>query len=179
MFVAMKTLLIGQAPASYSATDARAFSGRSGARLAALMGISQSSMLRRFETANLLPRYPGKNGKGDLFPQGQARALAADFALPERALFVGAGVARAFGFAAPPFRWRPFRQGVAAWMPHPSGVNRWWNEPANVAAAARFLRRLAAAEALRPGRRRRCGTSSPAAQPGRGAPTAARTSRSG
>jgi hypothetical protein len=113
--------------------------------------MSQADFLAAFETANLIDIYPGRQGKGDLFPADLARAAAkgTDLAAHDRVLFVGAGVARAFGFAGPVLRWQRFRGTMAAAMPHPSGINRWWNDAANVRRAARFMSRLAAIAAAR------------------------------
>lgn len=95
---------------------------------------------------NLLGAYPGRSGKGDAFPAGEARLAAA--ALDARGALVvllGLGVTRAFKVAAPWFG----RRGAFVVAPHPSGVSRWWNEAGNRRRARRFWRALARSAAAR------------------------------
>ena len=138
----MKVVIIGQAPSRVS--DPREpLSGRSGARLAALCGITLPEFLDRFDRRNLLDAWPGKAGKGDVFVgRGEARLLADGLraALAGRPIvLLGANLAAAFRSTEPAFRFSPSR---IAWSPHPSGISRWWNDPANEERARRFWRSL-------------------------------------
>lgn len=115
--------------------------------------ISHHVMREDIEVVNLLQVYPGPSatGQGDAFPRMAARA-SAESMLPKltgrRVLFLGRGVAGAFGFARCPWlvwRWhqRPSRGGAFLWaaMPHPSGMGHFYNDPGNRAIAGSFLRR--------------------------------------
>jgi uracil-DNA glycosylase len=155
--------LVGQAP-SRESDPTRPFSGRSGARLAALAGVEHDRLAEAFRLRNVIDWYPGpgRGGeKGDAFPMRVARpaaiALARTFEIGASVILVGLNVARAFRVGSEkPLTW--FRCAVvhdlpggvarfvgfrAAIIPHPSGINRWWNEPANELAAAEFLREAA------------------------------------
>lgn len=141
-----RLVLVGQAPSRTS--SAIAFGGDSGARLARLLGMSLSDLLRVVDTTNLLPGWPGRSssGKGDAFPMAAARRAAAELAAredPSRAfLLAGMSVARAFGVARLGFlRWGLLGGRRVAVIPHPSGVSRWWNDGANRARARAFLAR--------------------------------------
>lgn len=132
-------ILVGEAPSSTS-DPSRPFSGRSGARLAALLGRELDSV---FELVNLLPAYPGRAGKGSGFDRELARARAAEIAATrgDRLLIlVGHRVAAAFGLDGD---YLVERDGAIV-FPHPSGINRFWNDPANVTRARRVLRSAAA-----------------------------------
>lgn len=159
--------LVGEAPSS--STDGEPpFSGRSGRRLAELIGIRFEDLPCFFELHNLFDRYPGSNGKGSDFPLDLARDRARELApklvphaLPyRRVILAGHRVAQAFGLGTPdptgndlmtwvssvPRLTAPElaeRDFIYAVVPHPSGVNQWWNEPGNVQRAARFLRECA------------------------------------
>jgi uracil-DNA glycosylase len=142
-----KIVLVGQAPSRD--TDGRApFSGKSGQRLERLAGLGSGELQARFALANVLQRWPGSAGKGDLFPMADARRAAPRLlrALAgRRVVAVGCAVAKALGVASalPDLTWRKFALlDAIAVVPHPSGVNRWWNEPGNRDAAAAFLRSL-------------------------------------
>lgn len=144
----MKALVVGQAPSRD--TDGRQpFSGRSGANLASLLGVTQRDLARTVDLVNLLPRWPGKAGKGDAFPAAEARAAAAMLAAVaphDRVVLCGAAVVRAFGLRIDPLE-RVTRSGrVLLHLPHPSGVNRWWNDEANMAAATTALRAFVRAD---------------------------------
>jgi len=108
----MRALIVGQAP-SRDSDPAEPFSGASGARLAALCGLTHAEFLSAFARVNLLSAFPGKASKGDLFPLAEA--------------------CEAFEDLLPRCRGR---------CPHPSGINIWWNEERNVRAARRFWRDL-------------------------------------
>ncbi len=137
-------LLIGQAPGK---GDGGPLEGRIGKRLAALAGISQEEYVERTERMNLLPHYPGENGKGDAFDPEEAarRALALMGEIKgRRVLFLGRSVAQAFGFGKkdlPILTWlkSPSLDADVAVMPHPSGIVHWWNDEDNREAASQFL----------------------------------------
>jgi hypothetical protein len=136
-------IFVCQAPGSSGRNDAP-LAGACGRRLASRCGFDPSALLAR-ERVNLIPYFPGRAGKGHKFPLGMARR-AADALAPSlarcRVVFVGLGVARAFGHSHPPFAWHGCRGFSAASMPHPSGVNLWYNSDANASRAADFLRPL-------------------------------------
>lgn len=150
---AERPFLVGQAPSSTS-DPGRPFSGRSGMRIAELMGLDVEredwyELLREtFEPLNLLPDYLGKRERGDVFTMSigrtMARALIEEFA-GSRWVLVGAKVCRCFDVdagRAPRCQWidlAPRRVGHVAMLPHPSGLNLWYNEPANVERARAFL----------------------------------------
>lgn len=134
-----RVTIVGQAPGRRNGA-ALAFEGPSGRRLAALAGVSERELRRRAKLVNLLPRWPGAAGKGDLFPAAAAKKAAKGMRLGGRVPLAGRGVARAFGVGAAPFlEWFTLGRCEAAVFPHPSGVSHWWNDPANRAEAARFL----------------------------------------
>lgn len=105
---------IGQAPSRD--TDGKLpFSGRSGKKLAALMGMSHEEFGRRFVFMNVLDYFPGKNGKGDAFPMAEAKAKASQMDLSgyELVILVGKRVAEAFEIRnVPMFRLLEVRQSV-------------------------------------------------------------------
>jgi len=131
--------IVGQAPGRRGGPPLR---GPCGARLARLAGLSGvDELARRHELANLLPRFPGKRGKGDAFPPAEARRAAHGVRPKHRdVLLLGRHVARAFGVDRPFFEWWDLGRWRVAVVPHPSGVSRWWNDSANRARAAAFLR---------------------------------------
>lgn len=147
----MKPLLIGQAPGPNS-DPGEPLSGRCGARLADLCGVTQEIFLARFRRVNLIDAFPGKASKGDTFPINLARKGAVELLLTgvfgsTKVVMLGDNVAKTFGFKPGTFPLLKFlpcqatRHGVA-FCPHPSGVNRWWNDPSNLKAARRFWRAL-------------------------------------
>lgn len=133
-------LLVGQAPSRR--TDGQApFTGATGKRLAHLMGLSHEELLL-LPAMNLFPSYPGSNGRGDKFPQREARDLAARISLSGYvAVLVGRSVARAFQFSHPHLTWAAFRGGMVASIPHPSGINSWYNDEHNMEQVREFFRR--------------------------------------
>lgn len=156
----MELLIVGEAP---SRTTSEPLSGRSGARIAELMGLTTETFVERFDRVNLLDEYPGSDGKGTAFPFLPAMARA--FELREgpwtHYLLLGRRVAGAFGLRddAEFLRWyelvglrivvpdgelfpRSSEPKRAVVLPHPSGIVRWWNTTANRRAARAFLRRL-------------------------------------
>ncbi len=135
----MFTVLLGEAP-SRSSDPLRPFSGRSGARLAALAGFPLAD---RFELRNLLDAWPGAGGKGSRWDARSAHVRAAETPLDgRRVIFVGRRVATAYGHGNDPWMtWHDDGRGfVCAVIPHPSGIVRFWNDPASAAAVGAFLR---------------------------------------
>lgn len=145
----MRPLLVGQAPGPKS-DPAEPLSGRCGARLAALCGLELDQFLRAFERVNLVERFHGKAGKGDVFNLIRARRKAIKLlvegtATNRRVVLLGDGVARAFSVENYELlKWRHTAALSYAVAPHPSGVNHWFNDPDNVDAARAFWRDLAA-----------------------------------
>lgn len=139
----MRPLVVGQAPSASVSGAARALTGRSGRRLASLMGMEFDEYLVRVDRINLLDDFPGGSGeKGDRFPIGAVRKAAARIKLGGRpfALLLGRGVADAFGIADAAFLTRlVLGSTVVGVVPHPSGVNLWWNDRDNEKAARDFL----------------------------------------
>ena len=143
-----KPLLIGQSPSAL--TDGRegrrAFSGNSGERLAAVLGVGLAKLLASVEAVNLLDRFRGRqeDGKGDAFPLDEARRAASLLPLSGRkVLLVGRGVAEAFDLADMAFlEVREARGASILLLPHPSGVNSWWNKRSNVEAAVKAMRKM-------------------------------------
>lgn len=133
----MKPLLIGQGPGRGKGEP---LAGRAGKKLAQLAGLSLDDFLEATERINLLPRWLGKNGKGDQAPprllRNAARQLIHSGILDGRAvLVVGLATAKAIDREAECRRtWHQVT------IPHPSGINRWWNEPKNEQLASRVLR---------------------------------------
>jgi hypothetical protein len=132
--------------------DRVAVTGTCGERIACLSGIMFREFLRRTDRFNVLRRWPGSNGKGDLFPRDAAQqgALRLRRILPgRRVLFLGRRAAGAFKVSGDYLTWarkevdlpgKPTKFEVAI-LPHPLGINRWWNDPENRGRAERFLRR--------------------------------------
>jgi len=142
----MNILFVGQAPNSLPLDDSRpALSGSPAKRLANLMDISEDEFFARFRTANLLPSFPGKDGKGDAFPmkEAAASALLLDLSPFDAVVVLGKQTSQAFGVERPKYFEVHSVRGVPVIpFPHPSGVNRWWNSPANRRAAGAFLSSL-------------------------------------
>lgn len=146
----IRPLIIGQAP-SRDSDPASPFSGKSGAMLAEIIGISHGEFLDRFDRRNLFPTYPGRgSGKGDRWPQTLARKRAIEMipSLDGRAavILAGSNVAHAFGVAVRPLDWHFVNLDRASFsalvIPHPSGIVLWWNDPANRARASDVLRHI-------------------------------------
>lgn len=143
----MKPILVGQAP-SRGADDVPPFGGRSGKRIAAMAGVDHARLLDVFDAVNLLERWPGPRGKGDLFPLREARRRAAiltSMLTGRTVVLVGQGVARAFGQDSTPLS--RLSGGLCGFVvPHPSGLNRWYNDASNVSAASAMLKTLAGSD---------------------------------
>jgi len=149
----VKPLIIGQAPAR--GNDGKPpFSGRSGARLAELIGVTKNGLYtgdvlpEYFDLVNLLPAWQGKQGKGDVFDMKTAKLKAGilihelNEGPPRSILMMGRKVRRAMGVNGDweYLEWFDFYKHEAVIFPHPSGVNRWWNDQANYGEARFFLR---------------------------------------
>lgn len=144
-----RPLLVGQAPSSTSNPE-RAFSGRSGRKIADLMGIDAvddwyEQLCQTFEPVNLITRYACRRAdKGDSFSMAEARqaALGLKVAFPAgRFVLVGQQVRQAFGVRlAATCRWMVWGDRHVALLPHPSGINAWYNDAANRERASAFLR---------------------------------------
>lgn len=143
-----KPLLVGQSPSAL--TDGRegrkAFSGNSGEKLAAILGVGLAKLLSSVEAVNLLDRFRGRSegGKGDDFPLDEGRRAASLLALSGRkVILVGKGVAEAFELADMAFlEVREVRGAKVLLLPHPSGINSWWNKGGNIEAGRKALREM-------------------------------------
>lgn len=173
----MKTILIGQAP-SRTSDPGEPLSGRSGERIAALCGLDLPTFLDTFERYNVLPYWPGKDGKGDRYTAAEIRhraELIHSFIAGRKVVILGVINARVLSVTWPMFSFRPHCGAQFAWSPHPSGINRWWNDLLNVSLAESFWRQLAQEHHPAPPPR-----SQPSSEAGRlvlDAPTFARTFR--
>lgn len=127
-------------------------STREGKRLAHLMGVA--SVPDAFACVSLVDRWPGRTGRGEVFPNGQAKRQAEylwrDLPTERKLLLVGRRVAHAFALSHLEYlTWTTVRRSgtparVVTVVPHPRAY-RWWSEPTNAARAARFLRRTSEA----------------------------------
>lgn len=159
-----KAVLIGQAPSA--STDGKPpFVGRSGKRLARWTGVD--NLRDVFDLYNLVPSWPGKQGKGDKVPRDEmveaAYLLISGGLLGGRqVVLVGQEVRDAFIKASKggvgcyvasrepwlPFAWIESDGSSWAWVPHPSGINRAYNDPVNVRKARKLFGELRRASAL-------------------------------
>lgn len=142
----VEVILLGQAPSATS-DPGEAFSGKSGARLAELCGLTHADFLKAFTRRNVADAYAGKQARGN-GDRVFNRALPDDFPAPGAGklfIAVGAVAAQALGVkeAARHFQFYFINERIIVTVPHPSGVNRWWNEPTNVVKARKFWRWLA------------------------------------
>lgn len=143
-----RVLIVGQAPAKGN-NGAPALSGRSGARLRKLLSCADDVEFRaQFDVFNILPKWPGKAGKGDRFPMATAKAIAKRVRFRAERVLVLGKAAEAFGVDVW-FQWSPAEPTTRICaVPHPSGVNRWWNEPNNMALASDFFVQMRAGHEL-------------------------------
>lgn len=130
--------MVGQAP-SRTAGKLRAFDGASGRRLAKLAQVPWEEFFDRFDTVNLLARWPGKHGgayryraKGDRFPVASARRragrIAKTFGDYRAVVLCGSKVAEAFGLPPRAFEWAIVNGTGVFVIPHPSGCNVVYND---------------------------------------------------
>lgn len=141
-----KLVLIGQAPSRLGDALRPLSGGRVGAKLVDLLGVDDVTYHEATIRVNLIASWPGKAGKGDRFNRetaiNSARAMA-PFLAGHRVVFLGGGVARAFGRPRlPPLSWGSTTSYDYALLPHPSGVSLWWNLPSNQVAAYKFMREV-------------------------------------
>jgi hypothetical protein len=126
-------------------SEPAAFSGLSGARLAAIVGVSQERFLSLINAVNLLGRYPGRTARAgsDDFDLVAARLEAARIApklLGSTILLAGRSVAEAFDASnLGPLESVERGSSVFVLLPHPSSRNRWWNSLENVERARELL----------------------------------------
>ena len=138
-------LIVGQAPNQHG-DPRRPLEGKLGEQLCHLFGCSWDEYCRHTQRFNVLPGWPGKQGKGDKFPRHLAQQNASRMRWSFAGcsvLFVGVATAALFGVKGPTLRWKPCKEPLiylAAVLPHPSGINRWWNNPTHRRAATRFMR---------------------------------------
>lgn len=139
----MKVLLIGQAPGRNGSAD-RPLEGRIAKKLAGLVGVSIEDWLKGTERMNLLSEFPGKAGKGDVWPKKRAAQLADEMKsllVGRTVLLVGRNVAAAFGlYKLPWLVWVEEFEVRVAVMPHPSGIVLWWNSAENREKVRMFLK---------------------------------------
>jgi hypothetical protein len=145
--------IIGEAPAR-NADPSRPLAGRAGRVICLLAGWEcddpHEELSRRFFLVNLLDEWPGRAGKGTVWPAALARrrAEALREALSGRlaALLLGWRVAGAFGIRDGSYGlWRPEDELVPARhavLPHPSGINRALNDQDVRIAAGTILREV-------------------------------------
>lgn len=165
----MKPVLIGQAPAKTGDPNRPLLDVRTADKLMDLTGTTPQEYLELFDRYNLLSKYPGKKGRGDLWLASEAK-YAAGALLPllheRQVVMLGRNVANAFGIqngypylvwnkmdfygipryitSAPPLELGPDLYTMTVMvLPHPSGVNRWYNDPVNEAAARTAMHKLA------------------------------------
>lgn len=120
-----------------------------------MMGINMDEYLA-IDRRNLIDRWLGSKGKGDVFPIHEARANAKRMTptlCARNVLFLGRGVASAFGKSGRITAGKRHLPEMLEWcvdqennyeyaiFPHPSRVNQWWNDPINVKCAVLFMKR--------------------------------------
>lgn len=135
-------VLVGEAPGPRSLPGDPPLAGEPARRLGLLMGPRAGEVL----ALNLLPAWPGRQGRGSRLPAREA-GEAARALLPRlggrRVVALGRRVLRALGEPGlAPLAWSaspPPPLAALGHLPHPSGLCRWWNDPAAWAAAREFL----------------------------------------
>ena len=147
----MRPLVVGEAP-SRTSDPADPITGRCGAKIAALAGLTVDEFADRFERANLLDAYPGKldGSKGTLWDPISAKKRADEivgerFGASRYVVLLGRRVATAFGVGRVDYmeETAAIRGAAVVVLPHPSGINRWYNDARNVARASAFMKRIA------------------------------------
>jgi uracil-DNA glycosylase len=127
-------IFVGAAPSRVS-DPAEPLSGRSGQRLASILGMSFDRLLLHARR-NVNTRFPGRHKGADGFDllEGleQARILLSACREGDLVVLLGVNVARVFGFAYKPLAAFANPGGITFFiLPHPSGLNRYWNKPSN------------------------------------------------
>lgn len=134
----LRYLLIGQASAK-ARSRLETYSFR---RMIELSGLWAEEFLYHFDHVNLIPRWHGKQGKGDMFEMSEAREFAESM-LPdlkhECVVLLGKRVATAFRVNVDYFEEFQLGPSRAIVFPHPSGINRWWNSLQNQQHASTFV----------------------------------------
>lgn len=161
----MRLVLVGVAPTRQGEVGqplSALGGGRTGARLAALMGLAPLEYMRRTDRVNLCP-YPRPGGITVADGRPVAEMLAGSLLRGRRVVLLGVDVVRCFGYdSAKPLVWeepssrfaglagfRAGRMGLPftwAYLPHLSGRNRFYNDPVARGAAEEFLRRAVEVE---------------------------------
>lgn len=142
-----KPILVGEAPSAQG--DGRPFTGPSGDRLQALLGLeSYDELTQAFEMINIFEKItkPAWDRFDRVYARRRAVALLTRW--HERdpddildVILAGRKVMAAFGVEHLP--WFGFHNlgGVVLWaFPHPSGLNHFWNNASEQLRASRFLR---------------------------------------
>jgi len=142
----MRALFLGPAPGPRWHEKPQVLSGRSGKRLAELLGMELDEFREEFHLVNLLSHFPGKArfGKADDFPLSLAREKAKgfDFSKYDVVIMLGRNVQKALEISLPWLGKRERDGTIFFALPHPSGLCRWWNDPSNVEKASRALREI-------------------------------------
>jgi len=142
----LKSIIIGQAPHKSAAENFRPLiDGKCGYKLAEICEIKHEEYAQIFETTNLINKYMGKYGKGDIFPIKKARKKAQELWLKldyDIIILAGKSVANAFNIKAEYFQRIKIEDREIVIIPHPSGINRWWNKKENEREAKNFMKKL-------------------------------------
>jgi hypothetical protein len=155
----VKPVILGEAPGPRASVPCRyPLSGDVGKRICALLSISAFThplqnfappdqpaewflLSQYYELRNLLPEWPGREGKGSGFPLVQA-ADAWSAIMPElkerKVVLLGARLRR-LALMRDFFKWRTYQDIPVAAIPHPSGLSRPYNAQENRLAAKRIL----------------------------------------
>lgn len=120
--------------------------------LATCARLQLRELLASFETANLLGRWPGPQGKGSAWNRAAAERAARRRPLGAVTVLLGRRVAEAYARSTCPWlrgvEWGEWRSGPrdqqVVVVPHPTGINRLYNDEAVRALVGEALR-----EALR------------------------------
>jgi len=138
-----RPFFVGQAPGR---DGGRPLLGAAYRRFGAPHGMTVEEFAAATDRANLIPYWPGKSGKGDAFPKGEARTEACRLPLHgrHRVLLLGQNVASCFNIAGGDMlEWFVHPRGfICAVLPHPSGINRQWNDAATVDQVNDFMARV-------------------------------------
>jgi uracil-DNA glycosylase len=170
-----RALLVAEAPCRGARPGHRALDGPAGDRLGRYFGEAvvaerraagdawplivyrdRDLLLERFDTVNLLGRWPGGEGKGAAWPRDAARRAARRLPLRGVVVLLGLRVLDAYRgrhpqlWGVPWGEWRELRAGhgpewdpsrwtTVAVLPHPSGIVRNYNDPAARELAGRTL----------------------------------------
>jgi uracil-DNA glycosylase len=131
----MKLLIIGERPGKYN-DGKRAFSGKSGERLAEFLGMTKQEFLDHVDTVNLF------NDVSNHWNAQAAVKRAKEINVKDRiVLLMGYKVADAFEVKGSYFELVNIPNAFEAYIfPHSSGANRFWNSPSNTEMAKRFFR---------------------------------------